>query len=339
MPIFRHPAPAGPAVRLRPVFLPYAGCPHRCAFCSQHAQSGQGQIPLGEVFSRLAAELARAAEGETRSCELGFFGGTFTALPEPWIERFLALAAQYRDRGLITRVRCSTRPDAVSKRLLARLKSLGLDAVELGVQSFDDQALAAAGRGYGGDAAREGCRTVREAGLALCLHLMPGLPGDRPGLFRADVEAAVAAGPESVRLHPCLVLAGTRLATAWKSGGYAPWDLERTRRELSLALLRLWEGGVAVSRIGLAPEPSLVAAVLAGPWHPALGQMVRAQALFEVVRRMVQGLGRPPRSLLVPCRHAGELFGQGRELAAAYAGIGLPAAAIEFQDRPDFALE
>ena len=229
MPTFAHPEPARPRVRLRPVFLPRAGCPGLCVFCDQARQSGRPETPLAEAYERLAVDLARAAEAGGRPCELGLFGGTFTALPEPWIERFLALAAEYRRRGLITRVRCSTRPDAVPAGLLGRLKSLGLDAVELGVQSFDDAALAACCRGHDGSAARQGCRAVRAAGLDLVIQLLPGLPGDRPGLFAADVAAAVAESPAGVRLHPCLVLAGTGLAERFARGEYAPWDLGRAR--------------------------------------------------------------------------------------------------------------
>lgn len=164
--VFAHPEPPRDRRRIRPVFLPFAGCPHRCLFCDQKAQTGIPAAPLEELHKTL-------------------------------------------EQGLVTRVRCFTRPDALEPKRLAGLKDLGLDLVELSIQSFDDQALAA-------------CRTVRQAGLSLGVQLLPGLPGDRPGVFRGDVEAVARLAPDCARLYPCLVLKGTELAALWRSGGYAP---------------------------------------------------------------------------------------------------------------------
>ncbi|WP_022663170.1 elongator complex protein 3 [Paucidesulfovibrio longus] len=325
---FAHPDPQtktnGP--RLRPVFLPFAGCPHRCAFCGQHLQTGQRARPLAEMHRALRNDLesARAAmaAGQTRPLELAFYGGTFTALPDsdsgPWPERFLNLAAEYRALGVVGRVRCSTRPDRTDPEMLARLKSLGLDMVELGVQSFDDAALAASGRGYDGETARKGCENVRAAGLRLGVQLMPGLPGDRPGepdgTFRRDIEMTAALRPDAARLYPCLVIEGTPLAQTWRAGGYRPWSLERARAELAHGLERLWSAGVPVIRIGLHPEADLLPGILAGPWHPALGQMVRSLALCAHVLARARELGSGPKSLQTPRRFSGEIMGHKREL-------------------------
>jgi len=335
---FFHPEPPPRAGRVWPVFLPFAGCPHRCLFCAQDRQTGRDQANLHAAHQDLARDLESALTAGRGPYELAFYGGTFTALPEPWPESFLALAARYREAGLITRVRCSTRPDCAEPALLARLRGLGLDMVELGVQSFDDQALAASGRGYGGETARQGCRAVREAGLALGIQLLPGLPGDRPGVFRRDVEIAAGLAPGIARLYPCLVIRGTGLACAWERGGYAPWPLERTRQELAAALPVLWAAGVRVARLGLAPEGMLERDILAGPWHPALGQSVRGLALLGLVREAAGRLGRPLTRLDVPRRYQGELFGHGSELRDAYAALGLAQGAVRYVDSTGFVL-
>ncbi len=323
MRIFSPPAPPRAGGRLRPVFLPFAGCPHRCLFCDQKAQTGTPPAPLDEIRKGLEEALALAREQGRAPFGIGLFGGTFTALPDSWPERFLETIRPFRAAGLVTSVRCSTRPDAVEPAQLARLKALGLDLVELGVQSFDDAALAAAGRGYGGGAARAGCEAVQRAGLGLGVQLLPGLPGDRPGLFRRDVEQAARLAPHCVRLYPCLVLEGTELARLWRAGGYVPWSPARARVELSLALSRFWRQGVPVIRLGLAPEPGLAGRVLAGPAHPALGQEARSLALLDHVRRQIARLGRRPCFLEIPAASQGEFWGQNARLEPAYARLGL----------------
>ena len=151
-----HPRTTRAGTRVWPVFLPHLGCRWRCRFCDQHLQTGRPEAGLTATHDTLARELAAALDSGRPPLEIGFFGGTFTALPEDWQHRFLDLARTYKERGLLTRIRCSTRPDALYPEGLAALKARGLELVELGVQSFDDAALAASGRGHDGAAARHG---------------------------------------------------------------------------------------------------------------------------------------------------------------------------------------
>lgn len=315
-----HPEPPkGARPPVLPVFLPFAGCPQRCIFCDQPGQTGTPAEPLDVIHARLAARLAATAHSPPQ--ELAFYGGTFTALPEPWPRRFLELAGPHLASGRLARVRCSTRPDALSAAQLAELKGLGLSLVELGVQSFDDAALSASRRGYDGAAAQAGCELVREVGLGLGVQLLPGLPGQSVAAFRADIARVAQLRPELARLYPCLVLEGTELAAQWRAGAYAPWELDRAVDELAQALLALWAAGVPVARLGLAEQQGL--GILAGPRHPALGQLARSRALLLHVRQKLAGLAEKPLLLLLPRRLQGEALGQHNALADEYAALGL----------------
>nr|WP_272881676.1 radical SAM protein [Fundidesulfovibrio soli] len=332
---FAHPAPSKARPRILPVFLPLAGCPGRCLFCAQHAQTGVKTTSLEQSHDFL--ERCLEAARPDAPLEVGFYGGTFTALPRAWRDRFMATASRHRERGVVSGVRCSTRPDRAQAGLLRELAAQGLDRVELGVQTFCERVLRLAERGHGADASLEACLAVREAGLGLSLHLLPGLPGHTPEDFARDVEQAAALAPEAVRLHPCLVLAGTGLEQLWRSGGYEPWSLERTIKALAPAVLRLWRAGVAVTRIGLAHEPDLEAAVLAGPTHPALGMRVRALALHLFVAELLGD--RRAAGLRAPAAVSGGFWGHARELAAPYAALGLERDRVRFEDRDDFQLD
>nr|WP_321513247.1 radical SAM protein [uncultured Pseudodesulfovibrio sp.] len=335
---FFHPEPPPVSGRVWPVFLPFAGCPYRCAFCAQDKQTGRDHIDLQAVFRELERDLEQAMERGRGPYEVAFYGGTFTALPSPWPTKFLALASRFRALGLISRIRCSTRPDCVDVSSLVEFRNQGLDMVELGIQSFDDSALCQASRGYSGDTASRACEYVKEAGIALGIQLLPGLPGDRPGLFATDVVKTAAFEPEVARLYPCLVIEGTALASLWEQGKYVPWSLSRAKKELALALGVLWDSGTRVIRMGLAPEETLEKSILDGPWHPALGQTVRGMALLEVVRNHVERFGRKPKGVQVPRRYQGELFGHGGELIEAYEELGVDKTIIHYVNEKDFIL-
>lgn len=329
---FPHPEPPRAlSLPVLPVFLPFAGCPQRCIFCDQAAQTGQAPESLDVLFSRLETQLRGTAQAPPQ--ELAFYGGTFTALPDPWPRRFVELAGGFLATGRISRIRCSTRPDALDAGQLAELKALGLSLVELGVQSFDDAALSASQRGYDGATARRACEAVHAAGLSLGIQLMPGLPGQTPEGFQADVARTASLGPELARLYPCLVLENTPLAGLWRGGAYAPWTLEATVDALAQALLVLWAAGVPAARMGLAEQEGL--AVLAGPRHPALGQLARSRALLNFIRGTLAELPEPARVLNIPRRLQGEVLGQKNSLEREYAALGL---AVLLWDEADLAL-
>jgi histone acetyltransferase (RNA polymerase elongator complex component) len=335
--IFRHPEPAKPGHAVRPVFLPNAGCPGRCLYCRQETQTGAPAAALEDAYASLRRDLEAAAASGRPPFEIGFFGGTFTALPGDFAHRFVALAGEFKRRGVVARVRCSTRPDAVPLALLRDLAGLGLDLVELGVQSFSDAVLAASRRDYGEDAAREACEAVRASGLGLGLQLLPGLPRHGPEDFRRDIEAVLAIKPECLRIYPCLVIAGTPLAVMHARGEYAPWPLETAAEAIARALPGIWRAGVRILRLGLAPQPELVRGVVAGPWHRSFGSLVRGRALKYMIEDALAG--RALDAARLPRRYQGEFFGYKGELVPAYEAMGLAPGKAAAWDAAHFALQ
>ncbi|MHC1712970.1 MAG: radical SAM protein [Solidesulfovibrio sp.] len=336
---FRHPEPGrGNRSRIWPVYVTFQGCPGRCVFCAGHLQTGAGPTTPARVLEAMTTGLAAALEAGRGPYELAFYGGVFTNLPAPWPMRFLDVARRFKEAGLVTRVRCSTRPDACSPALLAQLAAAGLDMVELGAQTFCDAVLAASGRGHDAAATRRAAGDVRRVGLGLGLQLLPGLPGHTPEDLPRDAAEAVALAPEIVRLHPCVVADGTPLAALFRAGRFTPWELVATIEALAGVMPVFWRAGVRVARVGLAPEPAFDAALLAGPRHPALGERVRSLALLHVITAEVRALEARPAGLLAPRRFAGELFGHAGELLPAYEALGLPKALVRFEARDEFFL-
>ena len=348
---------AGDRQAVVPVFLPFRGCPVRCVFCAQDVQTGlagasQPQTSNPQPCTDLAAVLHEARqnlrqrhEGGQPPAELAFYGGTFTALPEQELAACLDLASEALEKGWISSFRCSTRPDRVDAATLQRLRGAGCGVVELGVQSFADSALAASRRGYTGATALAACAIVREAGLKLGVQLLPGMPGHTPRHFAEDVPAALAAGADMLRFYPCLVLEGTGLAAMWREGSYTPWPLEQTLDALAPGWLAATRAGVPVIRMGLAPEPGLAEAILAGPMDRELGGRVKGRALLLAVRERLQApdaqqkfLAECGFALCLPRAMQGFFWGAGGELRPTWAALGLRAVAFEKECEPQVLL-
>lgn len=334
---FFHPEPERAGRDVFPVFLPFAGCPQRCVYCAQDVQTDRQPASTETLLAAAAKDLWAAPDTVE---ELAFYGGTFTALPEADLERCLAFARSLRDVGRIRRFRCSTRPDAVNPAVLERMRRSGCSLVELGVQSFSDAALAAAGRGYSGATAERACRMVLDAGLALGIQLMPGLPGLSLEAAVEDAARAAALRPACARLYPCVVFAGSPLARLWESGSYASLGEPEAVEILARSCLVLWKAGVRVIRMGLAEPERLRERALAGPLHSSLGNLARIRALYLLVEqeaRRFRSSGFSGRLLLrVPRSRQGEAFAPANFPLAPYADIGIDR--VEVHDEPDFLL-
>jgi len=271
-------------MRILPIFIPHAGCDHQCVFCNQTSTSQVVGLPSTADVTALVEEAICFG----RLDEVAYYGGSFTALPLELQKAFLGLLQPYLADGDIGGIRLSTRPDAVDEETLNLLRSCGVTTVELGCQSFSDQVLQATGRGHkSGDAVRSAA-LLQQSGMNLGLQLMPGLPGaDRQEAY-SSLEAALSLCPDFMRIYPTVVLESTRLADLWRQGGYQPLDLEEVVDICADFDLICRRHGVPVIRFGLQANDDLNGdAVLAGPYHPAFGQLVKSRLWQRALRLLL----------------------------------------------------
>lgn len=299
---------------LVPFFIPHLGCPHRCVFCDQEKISGaRGGLPTAEQMREQVARYAQGAPG--RELEVAFYGGTFTALPMPDQEALLGALQPLLESGAVRSLRLSTRPDAVDAAAASFLKGMRVATVELGVQSMDEEVLALAGRGHGAADTERAVLALRQEGISVGIQLMPGLPGDTPERSLASLERTLSLAPSFLRIYPTLVISGTELARLYAEGSYPPLSLEQAVTLCKRMLVAARRAGVPVVRMGLQPTAELESpgVILAGPYHPAFGQLVESELCFDLMSLLASGL--PPGSrvsLGAPPGRVSDLVGQRR---------------------------
>jgi len=260
-----------------PIFLTRAGCRHHCAFCNA------GKIAGGETadwtekkfIAEVEKHLSRPHRKRTTR-QIAFYGGNFTGIEETAQRRLLHYAKRYVDGGLVDSIRVSTRPDCIDNEKLALLKEFSVETVELGVQSFDNSVLAAAGRGHTALDVYRAMELLKGCGFRTGIQLMPGLPGDTRERSIYSADEAVRLMPDDARIYPCVVLAGTRLEAMYRSGEFTPLDLEEAVDISAQMYSRFTANGISVIRIGLHPLENS-SSVIDGPYHTAMGFMVKSR--------------------------------------------------------------
>lgn len=268
-----------------PIFISHAGCPHRCLFCDQEKITAQPIHLTDPQQVRETLDAAIQAKGfdPGRKTELAFYGGTFTGIEKTRMESLLKSTVPYVQSGMVKSIRISTRPDSLDEQRLRVLKAYGVKTVELGVQSMNDRVLTLSKRGHTAGDTVTAVRMLKDHGFKVGIQLMPGLPGDSSEEFLATTEKVLGLKPHMVRLYPALVIKGTGLARMYGGGSYQPFSLKEAVN-VCVESVPLFEGnGIPVIRIGLMGSPSLLekGRIIAGPWHPAFGFLVRSAIHFN----------------------------------------------------------
>jgi histone acetyltransferase (RNA polymerase elongator complex component) len=212
--------------------------------------------------------------------------------------------------GLIQGLKASIRPDQIDAGMIKRLLSAGFVELELGAQSLDDDVLSACRRGHTAGDIISAARIIKNAGIALGIQCMPGLPGEDRASFISTVEGISALAPDMVRIYPTLVLAGTVLEERYARGEYTPLSLEEAVERTLYAVIRLENQDARVLRMGLPQADTL--RIVAGPVHPSFGFLVRARGYYHMARAAQQRFG-PGVALRVHPRDVPALIGHGRE--------------------------
>ncbi len=303
-----------------------APCPGECIYCPKGKdapQSYTGEEPaalrarsLGyEPFSQVHARLLQLREtGHAVSkVELIVMGGTFPALPSEYRRWFIkecldamsSFPGEERSRTLeeaIARneragvrnvgITLETRPDYCRREHVDEMLEMGVTRVELGVQSLSEEVYRRVKRGHTLEDVVEATRVLKDAGLKVCYHMMPGLfstPQEDLEMFR-ELFSSSAYMPDMLKLYPALVLPGTELHRLWKEGEFTPYSTEEAVRVIAevKSMLPPW---VRTMRIQRDIPARLIAAG------------VKKSNLAELVQRRLEETGR--RCRCIRCREVG----------------------------------
>ncbi|MGE5174265.1 MAG: elongator complex protein 3 [Betaproteobacteria bacterium] len=272
-----------------PFFIPHYGCPHQCVFCNQKNIIGRNHPEeITTIPDKINHYLTTC--GSSKPVQIAFYGGSFTALPLETQKAYLGTVRPFIQTGKIRNIRLSTRPDCIIHEMLSLLKEYEVAVVELGVQSMVDEVLTRSGRGHTSNDTVTAVKILKEHGFTIGLQLMPGLPGDSSEHFNDTVGRVIKLKPDFVRLYPALVVKDTPLEKLYTSGQYTPLTLEEAVSTCREAYLKFEKAGIAVIRMGLQPTEELEkpGTILAGPYHPAFGQLVESSMLLDKMRTALQ---------------------------------------------------
>jgi len=276
-----------------PIFIPHAGCPHRCIFCDQTRTTKRTErLPTVDQLDATINRFLSYKKDTRRHTEISFYGGNFLGLPENDILYLLEHASQFIADGQAHGIRFSTRPDTIDAHRIHLLSKFPVTTIELGVQSMNDTVLETSRRGHSIHDVKQAVTLIKQKTYRLGLQMMVGLPGDTPELAVATGKAIAELDPGFVRIYPTVVLEGSPLARWYRQGRYIPLGLNDAVEQVKLLYALFQRRNIPVVRMGLQATEGLNASagLLAGPFHPAFGELVYAALWRDAMRKGLDAL-------------------------------------------------
>ncbi len=202
-------------------------CPNRdgttgdsgCVFCSEEGSASptaRGRSGVREQMGN-ARRSFRRSEAETRYIAY-FQAFTNTYAPVERLRELYDTALADEDvMGLMI----GTRPDCLGDEVLDLIASYARPGFELwlevGMQTMHERSLAFLRRGHSHEATRDALLRAARRGIAVCAHIILGIPGESWEDMMATAVELSALPVRGVKIHHLHVIAGTELERLYRT--------------------------------------------------------------------------------------------------------------------------
>ena len=224
------------------VHIPF--CARRCIYCGFFSTVREEEA--ARYVRTLCAELVQRKdylEGEQVST-IYFGGGTPSRLSPEQIGRVKDCIERTFGLDSLEEFTVECNPDDLNGQYVSALRSLGVNRISMGAQTFNNDMLRFMGRRHTAAQALDAVHVCSDSGISnISIDLMYGLPGQTLEMFRADLETALAAGVQHISSYCLSYEENTPLQALREQEKLTPAGDELCAQMFSLMCKTLREGG------------------------------------------------------------------------------------------------
>lgn len=238
------------------LYVHWPFCVSKCPYCdfNSHVRASIDQDEWREALLNDLAHEAALLPG--RRLTSIFFGGGTPSLMEPkTAEAIIAAAQEHWVAADDLEITLEANPNSAEAARFADLARAGVNRISLGLQSFDDQALAFLGRAHSAD---EGLRALEAAQSAVdrvSFDLIYALPEDSEAAWSTTLDRALSLGTEHLSLYQLTIEPGTRFATMVAKHEFEPLDADTSASLFELTQERSASAGIPAYEISNHARP------------------------------------------------------------------------------------
>ena len=181
------------------VHIPW--CVRKCPYCDFNSHAAGPEIPEQAYIQRLVADLQQdqpLAQGR-KLTSIFFGGGTPSLFTAAGIGQIVSAAEKIIGFKEDIEITLEANPGTFEQEKFSDFRSVGINRLSIGIQSFNDAHLTKLGRIHSGNQALSAIDTARTAGFEnFNLDLMHGLSGQSLAEASADIQQAIDLGANHI---------------------------------------------------------------------------------------------------------------------------------------------
>ena len=238
------------------LYVHWPFCVSKCPYCdfNSHVRDTVDQDAWrAALLTDLAHEAALLPDRRLSSI---FFGGGTPSLMEPaTVEAVIAAAKTHWPATDDVEITLEANPNSAEAARFADLARAGVNRISLGLQSFDDAALAFLGRAHSADEGQRALAAAQSAVDRVSFDLIYALPGETEDRWAASLALALSLGTEHLSLYELTIEPGTRFASMVARREFEPLDAEMAARLFEHTQSRTAAAGIPAYEISNHARP------------------------------------------------------------------------------------
>ena len=267
--------PSEPAPLRLYIHWPY--CQRICPYCDFNVYKAR-PVAVEAWENALTAALGAHARRwpDLRLASIFFGGGTPSLMPPDLVRRVIETARSlWSEADEPPEITLEANPTSGEQERFDGLRRAGVTRLSLGIQAFDDAALAFLGRDHSAAEAKGALDRALALFPQVGLDLIYARPDQSPDAWHAELEAALATGVGHLSAYQLTVEPGTALAKAVARGSVTPCDddLAATLYDITQAVAAA--AGLPAYEVSNHARPGAESrhnvGIWAGDWYAGIG--------------------------------------------------------------------
>jgi oxygen-independent coproporphyrinogen III oxidase len=201
------------------IYIQVPFCQTKCTYCNFHT----GAFPKGlysPYVTAVCKEIASREPARDASVDTVYIGGGTPSLLAPAALARVMESVRANFRCDLHEVTLEADPETITLEKARSWHSAGIDRISMGVQSFDDMELQAAGRLHRSADVANAEQWLRQAGIRnISMDLIAGLPHQTAASWASSLEHLIRLHPEHISIYMMEIDEGSRLGREVLSGG------------------------------------------------------------------------------------------------------------------------
>lgn len=218
------------------IHIPF--CKRKCRYCDFYSSASTGNKQAVLAAMEREIETANIFSGKEELIKTVYFGGgTPSLLEADEIARLLgSLRSCYRvDKD--AEITLEANPDDLNPEKLAAYRTVGINRLSVGIQSFDDRILERLGRRHSAGQAIRAVEEARTVGFEnISVDLIYGIPDQDDRQWEKNVETALSMHPEHLSAYALSIEENTALDRWVRDGKYPLPDEEQAVRQYDILI-------------------------------------------------------------------------------------------------------